>query len=204
LAFLLAGFTGSLLAQTNTGTILGVITDNSAAAVPGANVQITNEGTGVSSAFTTRSDGSYVVPYLLPGTYKVTVSKTGFKTLTRSGIGLLVDQKARLDMTLEVGNINETVQVAGTAPLVETDSSEMGEVITSSKMVELPMNGRDFAQLVSLNAGAVPGKGGLGGPLRRTISWVYPTTTLTDCPYTPTIFRWTACRPTTISMARWR
>ena len=149
-------------AQTNAGTILGLVSDTSGAAIPGATVSVTNEGTGVSSIFQTSGDGSYVVPYLLPGTYKITVAKTGFKTQVKSGIGLLVDQKARVDVALEVGNINETVQVAGTAPLVETDSSEMGEVITSNKMVELPMNGRDFAQLVSLNAGAVPGKGGLG------------------------------------------
>jgi hypothetical protein len=153
------------LAQMNTGTILGVVKDPSGGVVPEAKITVTNEATGIAVSHEGGADGSYVVPYLIPGTYRVTIEKPGFKTSARSGVVVQVDQKARLDAVLEVGSVVESVVVAGSTPLVQTDSSEMGAVVTSRRMVDLPLDARDFAQLVALNAGAVPGKGGLGGAI---------------------------------------
>ncbi len=152
-----------LFAQMNTGTVQGIVKDTSGAVIPGAKVTVINLGTRISTTFETEVDGSYVVPYLIPGTYEVTVEKEGFKKNSQTGIVLQVDQKLRVDFTLEIGEITESVTVTSLAPLVKTESSEMGQVIASQKMVELPLNTRDFARLVSLNAGAMPGRGGLGG-----------------------------------------
>jgi carboxypeptidase family protein/TonB-dependent receptor-like protein len=154
---------GLAWAQMTTGTILGTVTDTSGAAVPGAKITITNVGTQISQALQTDSSGSYVVPTLIPGTYNVTAEKAGFQRTVKTGIILQVDQKARVDLTLQVGSVTQTVEVTGQAPLVQTESSEQAQVITSQQIVGLPLNIRNFAQLVSLDTGAVPNPGGLGG-----------------------------------------
>lgn len=152
---------GSAFGQMTTGIILGTVTDSSAAVVPGAQATITNLGTGISTSFVTGSDGSYVVPYLIPGTYSVSVVKPGFKTVTKTGITLQVDQKARVDLTLQLGSPTQLVTVKSDSPLLSTQSSELGQVITSKTIVDLPLNLRQFAELVNLNTGAVS-DGGLG------------------------------------------
>jgi len=149
--------------QMTTGTILGTVNDPTGAGVPGAKVTITNLSTQISVAVQADAGGSYVVPTLIPGTYEVTVEKEGFKRTTQTGITLQVDQKARVDLTLQLGAVTQTVQVSAEAALVKTESSEQGQVITAQQVVGLPLNVRNFAQLVSLNTGAVPNPGGLGG-----------------------------------------
>jgi hypothetical protein len=94
----------------------------------------------------------------------VTAEKEGFQKVIRSGITLQIDQKARVDMTLQVGAVTQTVEVGGQAPLVQTASSEHSEVITSDQIVSLPMNDRNFSQLVALNTGGVPDPGDAVGP----------------------------------------
>jgi hypothetical protein len=152
-----------VFAQMNTGTIFGTVTDASGATVPSATITITNLGTGISQTLETDNAGSYVVPTLIPGTYEVAAVRAGFQTMIRTGITLEIDQKARVDLTLQVGAITQRVEVSGQAALVQTASSEQSQVITSQEMVGLPLNLRNFAELVSLNAGSVPNHSTVGG-----------------------------------------
>ncbi len=156
LTILLSGMVKPTFAQMTTGTILGTVSDPSGAAVPRANVTITNTGTGISVQFLTDSSGNYLVPYLLPGTYEVSAESAGFKKSVKTGIVLQVDQKARVDLLMEVGAVSQSVTVRSQVPLVQTASSEQGQVIGTNTIVDMPLSSRDFAQLVNLNSGAVP------------------------------------------------
>jgi hypothetical protein len=152
-----------VFAQMNTGTILGVISDPTGAAIPGASVTITNEGTQIAQKTVTDTSGNYTVPDLIPGVYSVTAEKEGFNRLTRSGITLEVDQKARVDVALQIGSVTQSVEVTGEAPLVQTESATQGQVVNSNQIVGLPLNVRNFAQLVAINVGSVPCPSCLGG-----------------------------------------
>jgi hypothetical protein len=151
----------------NTGTILGSVTDPSGGAVPGAKIVITNLGTQISNRLETDTAGNYICPYLIPGNYEVTAEKEGFKKGTQTGITLQVDQKALVDLKLEVGAVTQSVTITGAAPMVNTETSEQGEVVTSQEIVGLPLDIRNFAQFVTLNAGAVPNYNTLGGTLNN-------------------------------------
>ncbi len=158
--FLIFWLPACLAAQVTTGTILGTITDSSGAVVAGAKVTITETGKGTSLQFTTDETGAFNAPFLVPGTYQVAVERDGFKRELRSGILLEVDQKARIDLVLAPGAVTETVEVTAAAPLVRSESAELGEVITERAVRELPLNGRNFAQLVYLVPGVTPGQQG--------------------------------------------
>ena len=145
-----------MVAQMTTGTILGTVTDPSGGVIPGAKVTITNRGTGIVSNAVTDGSGNYVMLDLIPGTYDVSGEKEGFGKVAKSGITLQVDQKARVDVTLPVGSTTQTVNVESQAPLVQTSSSEQGQVVTGHTIENMPLVSRDFAQLVDLNTGAVP------------------------------------------------
>lgn len=162
-AFVLALASTMAYAQMTTGTILGGVTDPSGAAIPGAKVTVTNLDTKIFKTFETDPSGNYIVSYLIPGTYEVTAEKQGFQKLTQTGITLQVDQKARVDLTLQLGAVTQVVTVTSEAPLLKTTSSEQSQVIASRQIVDLPLNVRNFAQLVSLSTGAVPSPGSLGG-----------------------------------------
>lgn len=148
------------LAQVTTGTILGTVRDNSQAVVSGAQITVTEEGKGTSQKFATDDTGNYSAPFLIPGTYTVAVEVPGFKKQVRTGVILQVDQKARVDFTLEVGEVTETIDVIAAAPIIKADSSELGEVIEERAVRELPLNGRNFAQLVYLTPGVTTGQVG--------------------------------------------
>src|SRR5437773_10653345 len=150
-------------AQMNAGTILGAVTDPTGAAIADAQVTVTNVGTTISKKTTTDATGNYVVPYLIPGIYEVSAEKEGFKKITRSGITIQVDQKARVDLGLQLGAVTDRIEVTGEATLVKAESSEQAQVVNSQQMVGLPLNVRNFAQFVSLNTGSVPNPGSLGG-----------------------------------------
>lgn len=152
----------TIFAQANSGTILGRVTDPSGAVVPGAKVVATNEQTGVTKEYTTDSSGNYVISYLIPGNYDVSAEKTSFKRSVHSGLTLEVDQKAVVNLTLEVGSVNESIEVTAQAPLVQSQSVDQSQVITQKQMQELPLDIRDYGQLASLQAGTVIGTGGLG------------------------------------------
>ncbi len=150
LTFLLAlALTGPrALAQTS-GDITGLVTDSSGAAVVGATVSVVSQATGAVRRATTNSEGIYSFPSLLPGDYELRVEQQGFKTALRSNIQLQVQQTARIDITLEVGAVGETVTVAGGVPLLATESNAVGTVIENKRIVDLPLNGRNFLQLVA-------------------------------------------------------
>ncbi|NWF82426.1 MAG: TonB-dependent receptor [Bryobacteraceae bacterium] len=147
-------------AQVTTGTIFGTVTDPSGAAIVGASVTVTDIDKGTAVNRKTDETGSFLFPFLIPGNYRVTVEQAGFKKAEQSGIALQVDQRARVDMQLTVGNVSETIEVTAAAPLVQSSSAETGQVIEQRAVQELPLNGRNFAQLVYLAPGVTPGQAG--------------------------------------------
>ncbi len=148
-----------IAAQVTTGSLIGTVTDPGGV-VPGANVTITEVNRGTSDTFVTDSAGSYTAPFLTPGTYRVEVNVSGFKKWVREGIVLQVNQRARVDVSLEIGRVEETTTVVASTPLLRTDSSEVGTVIEERAIKELPLNGRNFATLVYLTPGITPGQAG--------------------------------------------
>ncbi|HWQ31410.1 MAG TPA: TonB-dependent receptor [Blastocatellia bacterium] len=147
-------------AQVTTGSILGNIRDRAGAPVAGAVVTITDVGKNTSTTHTTDDEGSYTAPFLIPGTYNVAVEAKGFKKSVINNVVVQIDQKARIDFTLEVGALTEVTEITAAATLVKTESSELGEVIEQRAVRELPLNGRNFAQLVYLVPGVTPGQSG--------------------------------------------
>src|SRR5580698_4945377 len=148
------------IAQVTTGSILGTVRDASGAVVPGASVTVTDTGKGTTSVKQTDTEGNYSVPYLLPGSYNISVEMKGFKRSLQNNIVVDIDQKAQVDFTLETGGANETVEVTSAPPLIRLDSSELGEVVGKREVQNLPLNGRNFAQLVYLVPGVTTGQAG--------------------------------------------
>jgi hypothetical protein len=143
----------SLLAQT--AQITGLVTDPSGTAVPGAAVAVTNVKTGVRNQVTTNEQGYYTVLFLNPGDYEVRVQKEGFKVSEHPAIKLDVAQIARIDIALQLGALAESVTVGAEAPLLVTETAAVGQVIGNKKILDLPLNGRDFTQLATLVPGAI-------------------------------------------------
>jgi hypothetical protein len=146
-------------AQVATGTIVGTVSDANGV-VPAATVTIREVNRGTSDTFVTDATGSYTAPFLSPGTYSVEVAVQGFKKWVRGGVILQVNQRARVDVSLELGGVEETTTVVASSPLLRTDSSEVGTVIEERSIKELPLNGRNFATLVYLTPGVTPGQAG--------------------------------------------
>ncbi len=147
-------FVSSALAQ-ETGSITGQVLDPTLAAVVGAQAAIRNEATGI--AFTTLSDrsGFYRAPQLAPGVYSLTVSAAGFRTLVQESVIVRVNDRLRVDVKLEVGEVNERVTVKESPPLLQVEDAVMGQVVDNQKIVDLPLNGRNWLQLATLAAGTV-------------------------------------------------
>jgi hypothetical protein len=158
--FLLAAGPLAAHAQVTTGSIVGTVTDSSEQIVPGAQVSIRNVSKGTTTSYVTDATGSFTAPFLVPGTYEVSVELEGFKKWVRSNIVLQVNDRLRIDAALEVGGIQETTTVTASVPLVRTDTSEIGTVIEEKAIKELPLNGRNFATLVYLTPGITPGQAG--------------------------------------------
>ena len=146
-----------------TGQITGLVTDNSGAVVPGATVEVTNQATGFTRNAVSERDGVYTIPLLNPGVYEAKASLSGFRTTLRGGIEVAVNGTARVDLQLQVGAISEQVTVAAQSPLVETKNATLGVVIDQKKVVDLPLNGRNFTQLGTLIPGVVAPPSSLGG-----------------------------------------
>ncbi len=145
--------------QVATGTIVGTVSDANGV-VPAATVTIREVSRGTSGTHVTDGTGGYTAPFLPPGTYTIEVNVQGFKKWVRAGVILQVNQRARVDVSLEVGGLEETTTVVASAPLLRTDSSEVGTVIEERAIKELPLNGRNFAALVYLTPGITPGQAG--------------------------------------------
>ncbi len=141
---------GLLEAQT-LGTVTGEVKDSSGAAVAGATITVTNTATNGVRIVTTNDDGLYTIPALVPGMYDVKAEKQGFKSTTRTGVELQVQQTARIDFGLEVGQVSETIEVSGAAPLLTTENATVGTVIEQKRITDLPLNGRNFLSLVALS-----------------------------------------------------
>jgi hypothetical protein len=150
---LTVGAASALLAQVDTATIVGTVQDSSGAVVPGASVTAIAVGTNIKTSTHTDSSGTYVITPLKIGGYTVSVEAQGFKLETRSGVDLQVQDRLRVDFTLQVGAMTETVNIAAEVPLVQTESSALGNVIGSRQISDLPLNGRDYTQLATLTAG---------------------------------------------------
>jgi Carboxypeptidase regulatory-like domain/TonB dependent receptor-like, beta-barrel len=140
-------------AQLPSATILGVVRDASGALIPGTTLTATNTETGLSRMVISGDDGSYRFAALPVGSYEVRAALTGFQTAVRSGLTLAVGQDAVINFTLEVGQVTETVEVTGEAPLVNTTSSSLGGLVTEENVADLPLNGRNFIDLTFLQPG---------------------------------------------------
>src|SRR5487761_847309 len=182
LAFLLAA---PVYGQVVGATMSGVVSDPSGAVIPKAMVSIKNTATGITTNVTTNSAGLYTAPNLIPGPYEVTVSAPGFQTEARTGLTLTVGEEQELNVTLRVGQTTQTVSVSGQAPTVQLASSTLSAQVNSTTVRQLPLNGRDWTQLATLQpavnavvtqqpngVNAVRGNRGFGNQL--TISGMRP------------------------------
>src|SRR5438445_1182158 len=141
-----------LRAQVAGATLSGTITDSQGGAIPNAKVSARNSATGVSTDTTTNATGSYSIVNLLPGDYEVNVSAEGFNTIATK-LTLTVGAKQELSTSLQVGQVTPEVQVTGVAPIVETTNATLSGQVEGTQIVQLPLNGRDWASLATLNPG---------------------------------------------------
>src|SRR5437879_11800374 len=156
LSFVLLGivwFAGQLRAQVAGATLSGTINDPSGAVVPNAQVSARNTATGVTRVATTDPAGFYSIPNLLPGAYEVTVTATGFSTAVQSHVGLAVGAQQQLNMAMKIGETTQKVQVTEAAPAVQLPSSTLSGEVQAQTVRELPLNGRDWTQLATLQPG---------------------------------------------------
>ena len=159
---LVLGTASTLHAQTATGQITGTVTDTSGAIMAKVKVTVTNQQTGLTRESTTNDLGAYTVPLLPVGEYMVTAEQAGFKLAVNSGIQLNVDQVQRIDLQLAAGDLSETVEVTANATAIDSATASIGQVISEKQVTELPLNGRNFIQLLFLGAGAVEAAGEQG------------------------------------------
>src|ERR1700722_10435384 len=134
----------TLYSQVVSGTITGTIRDASGGSVPAADVTLVNLGTQNIRKASIDAGGSYTFVELPPGHYRVSASHAGFKSGVAQDVELQIDQTARVDIPLQVGNVTETVNVEATAAVLQTDTATMGQVIGTEQAVDLPLNGRNF------------------------------------------------------------
>src|SRR5262249_39826578 len=150
----LMAFAATALGQT--AQVTGRISDQSGAVVPGAQVTVTNQKTGIGRDSVSNGEGYFTIPLLPPGEYRIGVKKDGFKPVVRPDVALNVEQVARLDFTLETGAVSDTVTITSDAPLMNTETSSVGQVVDNKTVVTLPLNGRNYSQLAALAPGATP------------------------------------------------
>ena len=164
-------------AQTQNAQIAGTVTDPSGARVVDAEVVVTNVSTSVARTVVTGATGNYSVPNLTPGVYTVEVSAAGFQQAVSDLISLDVNQSATFDVELRVGSVAETVEVTAEGVQLESSTAQLGTVVTEEKIQELPLNGRNFTQLLTLTTGASPVSVGLnrgGAQIQQVGTFAFP------------------------------
>jgi Carboxypeptidase regulatory-like domain len=160
LFILLVSFSGAAWAQKDTGAIAGIVKDGSGAVVSDAKVTITDVDRGTSLVTSTSAQGEYVASPLKIGSYTVVVEKKGFKRAVAGPIVVNVQERPEVDVALQVGSVSETMTVSTVAPQLETETSELGQVVDGQRATTLPLNGRNYAQLAQLGAGVAPSEPG--------------------------------------------
>jgi len=153
-----------IYSQTSSGSIVGTVTDASGAALANTPVQLANLGTNEKRTETTNADGLYQFLNILPGQYSVTVEKTGFKRLVRSPVAVETQTTSRIDLALQLGDVSQTIEVTAQTPLLQPESSSLGQVVDQRKTTELPLNGRNPLNLVALVPSVVPQGGSMSNP----------------------------------------
>src|SRR6185436_14622552 len=157
-------------AQSITGSISGLVTDSSGAVIPGAQVTVINLGTNTRSTGTTDASGNYTVPLLPRGDYRLEISAGGFRRFVREGIVLQVQQSARIDVQLTVGDLVESVVVTADATRLETENATLSKVVDNRSIVNLPLNTRNVYGLVFLTPGVTGSVGNSYGEMRYSVN----------------------------------
>ena len=157
---ILTGAVTALIAQSGTATINGTVDEPSGAAIVGAKVVVRNPDTGFTRTTLTNEQGLYQMPGLRPGIYELTAEAPGFRRFAMKPFALEVDQTARIDVAMQVGDLAQEVQVVASAPLLQSENATIGAVIDTKKVVDLPLNGRNFVQLALLVPGVNSGQPG--------------------------------------------
>ncbi len=165
IVMLALSLSAAALSQTATAELSGNVTDGTGAAVANAKITAANPSTGFSREVRTNQSGAYVFTILPPGIYSLAVEAPGFRKAIQNNVELQVNQRADVDFQMQVGQLTETVEVTGAAPLLESESSTLGTVVNSQLTAELPLNGRNFVQLATLS----PGVNGTGYSVSGTI-----------------------------------
>ena len=143
--------------QTFYGSVVGTVTDSSNSAVPQANVTLTNLGTKEVQNGVSDDSGAYQFVNLLPGKYRVAIEKTGFKRFVREPVTVEVQSAVRIDVAMQLGDVNQVIEVTSQTPILQTEDASLGQVVESRKVLEMPLNGRNVFSLVALVPGVVPG-----------------------------------------------
>ena len=159
-------FAVAQLCAQSTGSVVGTVTDTSGSSFPGANVTLTNTGTGERRTNQTDANGGYQFVSVIPGSYRVEIGKEGFKKFA-SDVTVQIDTPSRVDAQMQVGDITQTVEVSSQADLVQTDSATLGQVVEGRQVDEMPLSGRNVMNLVSLVPGVITQGGAGGSPLNN-------------------------------------
>ncbi len=158
---------GSAMFAQTTGVIVGRVVDSSGAGVPKVRIELINQNTGIRETATGTNQGEYVLPRVEPGKYSLSASAPGFKTSIKTGVEILVNQTAREDISLAIGDAATSVQVAAELPVVQSETSSIGQVVDGKQVSQMPLNGRDsiYALLATIpgvqNSGLESGDCGL-------------------------------------------
>ncbi|MBI4904356.1 MAG: TonB-dependent receptor [Acidobacteria bacterium] len=153
-------FTTLAFSQAQSGTIVGSVTDSAGASIAAAKITLTNEGTSFTRTVETGASGQYVATSVPTGAYTITAEFTGFQKLVRSGLQLTAADTLTVDLRMQVGNVQETIEVKATAPLLQSQTAAVSSLVTNQQMVEMPLNGRTFTALLKLSTGAYTGSSG--------------------------------------------
>src|ERR1700688_3170732 len=162
----------SLFSQGNQGRITGTIADQSGGAMSGATVTVLDVARGVSRTLTTDDSGEYNAPNLTPGQYSVRVEAKGFKTETRQNIAVEVGKELRVDLSMQPGDVSQTITITEAAPLVETTNATLGGTLSNQTINDLPLNGRNYINLLTLRPGMTVYPG--GGSAARSANGTRP------------------------------